>query len=133
MKKKHARQSGVSLAEVLISIVIIAIILIGALMFQKKKWLDYGRTKNIDKAIQAIEGTIENMRTSISLNAANFPPHDTTIAQGSITLTRTVSAAYDNRSPASAINNARRIDIKAKWYINAISDSIVPKLCTIGA
>jgi Tfp pilus assembly protein PilV len=134
MKKRKIKsvfgkgEKGLTLVEVLISMVLIMLCAIGTLVAEKQKWFSFGQSDKTNKAIRLIENKIEDIRMGIAQNyttdttTAGFATEAAsaagTVTTQGITLVTTVSAAQNNRNPPDALPNVRKVNLTATWTVN---------------
>ena len=116
MKVPAARgQTGLTLMEVLIALVVVSIG-VGLFMTLQKNsgsWLA-GNSKLL-RAGQLVEREMEAIRIGVARDTiGNWPPRDTSFKDNRITLVRTISQA---RSPKTnlLLPNVRKVDIVTSW------------------
>lgn len=87
MRKKRTSSTGFSVIEVLISLAILGIVALSIFMIQTSTWKGVIFSNRLTVAGQMIERQIEQLRMNIVANpVTNFPPHDSSYTENSITL-----------------------------------------------
>jgi prepilin-type N-terminal cleavage/methylation domain-containing protein len=124
--RNRSRDAGVSLTEVLITIVIISLAVIIALRSETQVWFDFGKSKNLRQAIRIVQDRVEGIKTGIRANAASFPSigtTDSTVSNGMF-LRWTFLRAINNRTPPDTFPDARQLDIVASWVAKGRRDTL---------
>lgn len=119
--------SGFSLVEVIIALLILALFIVIFLRSETQKWLNLGRTKYQNAAIELIQNKIEGKRAAIRANPTAFPNPNTTdpaITQNGITLSTAYFAAIGKQTPPDTLPNVRRVKLTATWTANGKPDTL---------
>jgi prepilin-type N-terminal cleavage/methylation domain-containing protein len=115
MNGKPRSQSGLSLMEILIALVVIAIGVGVFLKMQKGSGNNLAGNSKMMRAGQLVEKHIEAMRISIAKDTiGNWPPKDTGFTENLLKLERKITAATSPKTGA-ALPNVRKVDITVSW------------------
>ena len=115
MTGKPRSQSGLSLMEILIALVVIGIGVGVFLKMQKGSGTNLAGNSKMMRAGQLVEKHIEAMRISIAKDTlANWPPKDTVYTENLLKIERKVTAAVSPKTGAG-LPNVRKVDIIISW------------------
>lgn len=115
MNGKPRFQSGLSLMEILIALVVIGIGVGVFLKMQKGSGTNLAGNSKMMRAGQLVEKHVEAMRIRIAKDTiANWPPKDTTYTENLLKLQRKITGATSPKTGA-ALPNVRKVDITVSW------------------
>lgn len=115
MNGKPRFQSGLSLMEILIALVVIAIGVGVFLKMQKGSGSNLAGNSKMMRAGQLVEKHIEAMRIHIAKDTvANWPPKDTAYTEALLKVQRKVSDAFSPKGGAP-LPNVCKVDIIVSW------------------
>lgn len=115
MNVKPGFQSGLSLMEILIALVVIAIGVGLFLKMQKGSGSNLAGNSKMMRAGQLVEKHVEAMRIRIAKDTiGNWPPKDTAYTENLLKLERKITAAVSPKT-GDALPNVRKVDIIVSW------------------
>ena len=115
MGTRRSGQSGLTLTEVLIALVVISIGVGVFLQMQKRSGANFAGNSRMMRAGQLVEKNVEAMRISIARDTiANWPPHDTSFTENSIVFKRVILPAASPKK-AEPLPNVRQVLITVTW------------------
>jgi prepilin-type N-terminal cleavage/methylation domain-containing protein len=115
MNGKPGNQSGLSLMEILIALVVIGIGVGVFLKMQKGSGSNLAGNSKMMRAGQLVEKHIEAMRIKIARDTvANWPPGDTSYTENLLKVERKISAAASPKT-GDDLPNVRKVDIIVSW------------------
>ena len=115
MNGKQRFQSGLSLMEILIALVVIAIGVGVFLKMQKGSGSNLAGNSKMMRAGQLVEKHIEAMRIRIAKDTlVNWPPKDTVYTENLLKLESKITSATSPKTGA-VLPNVRKVDIIISW------------------
>jgi len=117
---QNQRNSGFSLLEILVSLVIVGIIGVSIIALQTSVWKRSATSNRLLVAGQLIEKQIESIRLTIDQDpTSNFPPVNGSIVENGISVSWKVASAYRPKgATATELTNVRRCVFTASWGNN---------------
>jgi prepilin-type N-terminal cleavage/methylation domain-containing protein len=115
MNGKPRFQDGLSLMEILIALVVIAVGVGVFLKMQKGSGSNLAGNSKMMRAGQLVEKHIEAMRIKIARDeSANWPPRDTNYTEDILKVERKISDATSPKT-GDVLPNVRKVDIIISW------------------
>ncbi len=121
-RRAHGRETGWSLLELMIAVVVLGI---GITVFMRMQGRSSGISRansNMQRASQIIEKHVESLRVHIARDPLAWPPKDTNYVDpqyGNISVRRVVGGAISPRDGAS-LPGVRRIDLTVSWGMHSL-------------
>lgn len=116
----HGPQSGLTLIEILIALIIIGIAVGLFLNLSGRSGSRLSGNSRMLMAGQLVEKHVESIRISIAQDTiANWPPRDTSFVEGRLRLARTISSATSPKT-GLALPNVRKVRLNVSWGTGAL-------------